>query len=84
VRTIIVSDVLDGLGVEDGEPEGPLEPVGDGLTEGAGVSSGGPASMEGAAVGGVEGTWPRPPEVAQPIVASATTAATTRTETDER
>jgi hypothetical protein len=80
----IVSTEPDGLaepeGVPDGPVDGPLEPVGEGEADGAGVWSGGPESMEGAVVGGVVGTWPRPPELAQPAVAS--TATTRRDVTD--
>src|SRR5262245_45950368 len=82
----MVSTVVDGLGDPDGEPDGPVEappePVGNGLPDGAGVSSGGPPSTDGAAVGGVEGTCPRPPGVAQPVVARIPTRA--RIESDSR
>jgi hypothetical protein len=62
----MVSVGVDGLGEADGPPDGPpdglVDGVGDGLLDGAGVSSGGPASIDGAAVGGVVGTWPSPPD----------------------
>jgi hypothetical protein len=58
----MVSVGVDGLGEVDGPPEGFVDGVGDGLLDGAGVSSGGPASIDGAAVGGVLGTCPSPPD----------------------
>ena len=62
----MVSVGVDGLGAVDGPPDGLPDGlpdgVGDGLADGAGVSSGGPASIDGAAVGGVLGTWPSPPD----------------------
>jgi len=63
----IVSTGVDGLGEpeapEDGLVDGPADGVGDGLVDGAGVSSGGPESIDGAGVGGMVGTAPRLPDV---------------------
>jgi hypothetical protein len=69
--------VVDGLGELEGDPDGGVDgipdPLGDGPAEGAGVSSGGPPSIDGAALGGADGTWPRVPELAQPAADSAAT-----------
>jgi hypothetical protein len=63
----MVSSRVDGLGdsdaPDDGLVDGPTDAVGDGLIDGTGVSSGGPESIDGAGVGGVVGTAPRPPDV---------------------
>jgi hypothetical protein len=48
--------------------------VGDGLTEGAGVSSGGPESIDGADVGGVVGTCPRLPDAEHAAFARSSVA----------
>jgi len=74
----MVSTGVDGLGEADGWPEGLVDgsadPVGDGLTEGAGVSSGGPESIDGAGVGGVVGTCPRLPDAEHAAVARSSVA----------
>jgi hypothetical protein len=49
-------------GAADGEPDGDADGEPDGGA--AGVTSGGPRSTDGAAVGGTLGTWPSPPDVA--------------------
>ena len=61
-------------GEPDAPDDGPLEPLGVGMVDGAGVSSGGPPSTDGTADAGVDGTGPRPPDVAQPAVAIAATS----------
>jgi hypothetical protein len=53
-------EALGGADGPDGEADG--EPDGDGNADGAGVSSDGPGSIDGASVGGTVGTWPRLPE----------------------
>ena len=70
----MVSTGFDGLGEpagagDDGLADGAADPVGDGFTDGAGVSSGGPGSIDGAAVGGTVGTAPRLPDVEQAALA---------------
>jgi hypothetical protein len=59
----MVSTGVDALGDPAGPDDGLADPVGDGLSDGAGVTSGGPASTDGAAVGGTVGTAPRLPDV---------------------
>jgi hypothetical protein len=71
--TIVSTGVL-GLGAPegptDGLVDGPADPVGEGPIDGAGVSSGGPESIDGAGDGGVVGTAPRLPEVEHAAVAT--------------
>jgi hypothetical protein len=82
----MVSTRVDGLGepdaLDDGLADGPADAVGDGLIDGAGVSSGGPESIDGAAVGGTVGTVPRLPDVEHAALASTrpTKARTGRTD----
>jgi hypothetical protein len=66
----MVSTGVDGLCDPAGPVDDPADPVGDGLTDGAGVTSGGPASTDGAAVGGTVGTAPRLPELAHAALAT--------------
>lgn len=70
----IVSTGFVGLGAPegptDGLVDGPADPVGEGLIDGAGVSSGGPESIDGTADGGAVGTAPRLPEVEHAVVAT--------------
>jgi len=56
----------------EGPVDGSPESVGDGVADGAAVSSGGPASIDGDDVGGVVGTWPRPPDDEHAAVARIT------------
>jgi hypothetical protein len=82
----MVSTRVDGLGdsdaPDDGLVDGPVDGVGDGLIDGAGVSSGGPESIDGAGVGGMVGTVPRLPDVEHAALASTrpTKARTGRTD----
>jgi hypothetical protein len=63
-------DAFDGL---DGPVDGSVD--GEGEVDGAGVSSGGPGSMDGAVVGGTVGTWPRPPDGVQAAATSRAASA---------
>jgi hypothetical protein len=65
-----VDELGDPAGPDDGLVEGPADEVGDGLEDGAGVSSGGPESTDGATVGGMVGTAPRLPDVEQAVLAT--------------
>ena len=69
----IFSIGTDGDGDPLGDAGGPLEgcPDGDGEVEGAGVASGGPASIDGAVVGGTLGTCPRLPDDVHAAVATS-------------
>ena len=69
----MVSTGTDGDADPLGDPAGALDgwPDGDGDVEEAGVASGGPASIDGAVVGGTLGTCPRLPDDVHAAVATS-------------